>query len=202
MSAPPNLIRFLRCERGAAAGEFALICLLFVGGMLAIIDMARLAWELNSAKSATRVGARYATVHTTVSGFLANYDGAAAAGGNGVPVPEAAIPNPIVCTSSGCTGEPVAAPANTAEFNAIVNAMHSYYGRVTAANVVVEYRHVGLGMSGNPCAPDAEPLITVRLTGLPFQSSVLRIFGVAAFNVPEAATTLSAESMGQTSLCS
>jgi Flp pilus assembly protein TadG len=192
---------FFRSERAAAAPEFGLICLLFIGVMLGIIDMARLAWELNSAKSATRVGARYAIVHRTVSGYLADYVGTVAAGGNGVPVPESAIPGAITCTSSGCTGEPVASTPNTAEFTAIVNQMRRHYGRVTASNVVVEYRHVGLGMSGNPCAPDAEPLVTVRLTGLTFQSSVLRIFGVQAFNIPPASTTLSAESMGQTTLC-
>ena len=52
------------------------------------------------------------------------------------------------------------------------------YGPITDTNVVVEYRNIGLGFSGDPNGPDVAPLVTIRLTGMQFQPLTTMIFGV------------------------
>ena len=74
--------------------------------------------------------------------------------------------------------------------------MRTIYPKVQAANVSVEYRHVGIGVAGNPYAPDVEPLITVRTTGLTFRPGSLRIVGVTSLPIPAAASTMSGEDLG------
>jgi hypothetical protein len=190
--------RFLRDERGGTAVEFGLLCALFLGMMLGSIDMARLAWEINSAKAATKAGARYAVVSLPVTDWFDSFDAVAAAGGNGLAVPDQP---PITCNNTSCSCSGSGCKAGTLQktrFTTLVGRMTPYYGRLTAANVVVEYRHVAeLGVAGIPCAPNVEPLVTVRLQNLTFDSGVLRLFGVQPFNLPPVATTLSGESLGK-----
>jgi Flp pilus assembly pilin Flp len=192
MHAPgPSILRaFARDRRGAASAEFALVSMAFIAAMLSIIDASRLAWELNSAKAATRAGARFAAVSPMVSTKLATYSGVDSGIGNGEPIPPNAALN-VSCTSSSCSS----GGADAAAFAAIVARMQGYYGRVQPANVVVEYEHVGLGVSGTPNAPDVQPLVTVRLTGLTFAPGMLQVFGIAPFNLPPVASTFSGEDL-------
>jgi Flp pilus assembly protein TadG len=196
---------FWREEKGSTAAEFALLSFLFVGMMLGIIDMARYAWELNSAKAAARAGARLAVVSPIVSTYLAGYDALAAGAvtGNGEAVPASAVPlftcsassaTPPVVTCANSGGKSTAGDATT--FSKIVTRMKKYYPRAASANVSIEYRHVGLGVSGNPFAPDVEPLITVKLVGLQFRPLALRLLGNITFNIPAVRSTLSGESLG------
>lgn len=191
------LQRFLRSEDGSMAVEFSIVGILFLIIVLAVIDMSRLAWELNSAKAAARAGARLAVVSSPVATQLANYDAVALGVPGGQPVLEgsAAAPPDYVCTSTGCSN---GGTLDTTTFNRIVARMQGYYGRLTAANVVIEYRHRGLGLAGF-IGPDVEPLVTVRVQNLSFQSASLQIFGVTGLTVPSVTTTLTGESLGATS---
>ena len=187
--------RLAREQRGTTAVEFGLVCLVFVSMLLGVIDMGRLAWRINTAKAATREGVRLAVVSPIVSTYMANYDGVSAYGGGGV-VPDMAFN----CTGAGSTctqivGSGGAPGFDTTTFNAVLAKMQAYDGDIAAANVVITYRHVGLGKVGNPYAPDMEPLVTVSLTGMTFQSAALQIFGVAPFTLPDMASTLSGESL-------
>ena len=52
-------------QRGATAGEFALVLLLFLMFLLGILDFSRMLFTWNAANEATRAGARYAVVCDT-----------------------------------------------------------------------------------------------------------------------------------------
>jgi hypothetical protein len=100
--------------------------------------------------------------------------------------------------SSTCTqivGSGGTAGFDAATFAALLAKMQAYDPDITAANVVITYRHVGLGKVGNPFAPDMEPLVTVSLTGMTFQSAALQVVGVTPFALPNMASTLSGESL-------
>jgi Flp pilus assembly pilin Flp len=183
--------RLVREQRGTTAVEFGLVCLVFISMLLGVIDMGRLAWTINTTKAATREGVRLAVVSPMISTYMADYDGVGALGGGGV------VPNmTFVCSgaSSTCAG-PGDSGFDTTTFGAVLAKMQAYDPDIAAANVVITYRHVGLGKVGNPYAPDMEPLVTVSLTGVTFQSAALQIFGVAPFTLPAMASTLSGESL-------
>ena len=189
------LQRFLRSDDGSVAVEFSIVGILFLIIVLAVIDMSRLAWELNSAKAAARAGARLAVVSSPVATQLANYDAVSTLSlPGGASVPEGSVPD-YICTSTGCSN---GGTLDTTTFNRIVARMQGYYGRLTAANVVIEYRHRGLGVAGF-IGPDVEPLVTVKVRNLTFQSASLQIFGVTGLTVPSVTTTLTGESLGATS---
>jgi Flp pilus assembly pilin Flp len=191
-----RLFRLVRDERGAAAAEFGLVCLVFISMLLAVIDMGRLAWTINAAKAATREGVRLAVVSPIVSTYMAGYDGLNQNIPGGGTVPDMAFR----CSgaSSTCTqivGSGGTAGFDAATFAALLAKMQAYDPDITAANVVITYRHVGLGKVGNPFAPDMEPLVTVSLTGMTFQSAALQVVGVTPFALPNMASTLSGESL-------
>lgn len=187
-----HLSRLARDQRGTTAVEFGLVCLVFVSMLLGVIDMGRLAWRINTAKAATREGVRLAVVSPMISTYMANYDGVSQGIAGGGVVSDMAF----VCSGAGssCAG-PGDAGFDTTTFNAVLAKMQAYDGDIAAANVVITYRHVGLGKVGNPYAPDMEPLVTVSLTGMTFQSAALQIFGVQPFTLPAMASTLSGESL-------
>ena len=190
------LSRLIREQRGTTAVEFGLVCLVFISMLLGVIDMGRLAWRINTAKAATREGVRLAVVSPMISTYMANYDGLSQNIAGGQVVPDMAFN----CSGAGSTCTQIVGSGgspgfDTTTFNAVLAKMQAYDPDIAAANVVITYRHVGLGKVGNPYAPDMEPLVTVSLTGVTFQSAALQIFGVAPFTLPTTASTLSGESL-------
>ena len=202
MSAPRTLRGFLAERKGAVAAEFAMVSLIFLSLMLGISDMSRLLWELNSAKAATRAAVRLAVVSTPVAQDLANYNAVTSLGiAAGSPVPAGALPT-YTCTEGACSTGAIIATA----FDAIVARMQGHYGRILPENVIIEYRPVGLGFAGNPYGPDVEPLVTVRLctdatdaatgcTPVEFAPGILQAFGIAPFDMPAVASSLSGEDL-------
>ena len=184
---------FWKDKRGISTIEFAIVALVFFMLLFGIVDIGRAMFEWNSAAKATHWGVRLAVVSNMVAPGLYTYDGVAAAGGNGLPIPAGAIdPNPVVCTNSGCNGY---GPINTAAFNAIVARMQQAYSRVEPENVVVEYLHVpGVGFAGNPYGPDFVPIVTVRLQGMAF-NLLTTLFGFASINMPAFASTMPGEDL-------
>lgn len=190
-----HISRLVRDQRGTTAVEFGLICLVFVSMLLGVIDMGRLAWRINTAKAATREGVRLAVVSPMISTYMDDYDGVGTLGG-GTVVPDMAFS----CAGAGSTCTQIAGSGgdpgfDTTTFGAVLAKMQAYDPDITAANVVITYRHVGLGKVGNPYAPDMEPLVTVSLTGMTFQSAALQVVGVTPFALPDMASTLSGESL-------
>jgi Flp pilus assembly protein TadG len=203
-----TFLRFLTDRSGAVAVEFALVSILFLGLMVGTVDVARLLWEANSIKAGTRAAVRYAVVHQPAATNLIDFDAVTSLGYAGGAAIPASVIGTYTCTSAACTcagGSACgSAGVNTANFDNIVAVMQAYYVGVDTTNVVVQYKAVGLGFAGNPFGPDVEPLVTVRLcqasdgsicTPMQFAPGVLQAFGVAPFNMPPVASSLSGEDL-------
>lgn len=187
------LTRVMQDTRGTTSVEFAIIVTLFLVFMFGIIDFGRVMWLYNSATKATERGARYAVVHNFVAKGLENFDCLAASGGNGVSCPESAIdPNPVICNSLGCNGY---GPLDSAAFNNIVSVMQNYSDIIRAENVTIEYRHLGIGLSGNPYGSDITPLVTIRLSNLVINTLASDLLGIASFTMPPFKTSLMGEDL-------
>ena len=179
-------------ERGISSVEFAIVCSLFFLIVLGIIDFSRAMWEWNAAAKATQFGVRYAVVNNMVSIPLRGLDGTAIVGaGNAVPVGSAGT-DLVICTiTTGCNNQ--LADLDSASFGAIVAKMQQRYGRIQPENVIVEYRHIGLGFAGNPLGPDIDPLVTVRLTGMIFNFVTPGLVGIFSITMPDFAASLTGE---------
>lgn len=194
-----RLAAFLRDQAGAVAVEFAMVSILFLGLMVGAIDMSRMLWEVNAAKAATRAAVRLAAVSPPAAQELVNFDAVTAIGlVAGTPVAADDVAT-YTCTSDGCVcsgaGACGSTALNTTAFNAIVDIMQAYYGRIEPENVVVEYRPVGFGFAGNPYGPDVEPLVTVRVRDIQLSAGVLQAFGLAPFDMPPVPSSLSGEDL-------
>jgi hypothetical protein len=182
-------------RKGTSSVEFALVVVLLFLLVFGITDAARMMWHWNAAAKATHWGVRFAVVNDPVDSGLGSIDCLVAAGGNGVPCPSSVLPNPIVCIQSGCTANRFGGAFNATAFTAIVNRMAAIYGGVTAANVRVEYRHVGLGFAGNPYGSDILPLVQVSLTGMNFNFLTPGLSGLVTIAMPAFRTSMPAEDM-------
>jgi Flp pilus assembly protein TadG len=191
----------VRSTRAASAVEFALVLPVLLLLLFGIIDGGRLVWEFNRAEKATQMGARYAAVTDPVlgSGF-SDYSFAITdlvPAGSAVPTSEF---DTATCTegSCSCTGGTVCGSVayDDTAFQAIVGRMALMYPQITAENVEIDYKNVGLGFAGDPNGPDVAPLVTVRLTGLTFQPITTLLF--ASFTMPDFATSLTGEDLNGT----
>jgi Flp pilus assembly protein TadG len=187
--------------RAASAAEFALVLPVLLLLLFGIIDGGRLMWEFNRAEKATQMGARYAVVTDPVlgSGFSDYSFAVSDAVTQGTAVPTANF-DTATCTegSCSCVGGAVcdSVAYDGTAFQAIVDRMATMYPQITAANVEVQYKNVGLGYSGDPNGPDVAPLVTVQLTGLTFQPITTLLF--ASFTMPDFATSLTGEDLNGT----
>lgn len=184
--------------RAASAAEFALVLPLLLLLLLGMIDAGRFMWEYNQAEKATQMGVRYAVTTDVVAPGLNSYsfaiDGGVIAG---EPVPVSSFER-ATCNDTACTC--VAASGNFcgsigydgAAFQAIVQRMKAMYPVIADDNVIVEYRNVGLGFSGDPSGSDVAAMVTVRLTGLTFQPLAGMFFG-AGVTMPDFRAALTLE---------
>jgi len=187
-------LRSFACDRaGATAAEFAMVVPVLILFLFGMIDVGRYMWTLNQAEKATQMGVRFAVVTDPVANVL-NQDFAAAynlVGGDAVPV---GTFNAAVCTSSGnCTvtgGASGANSRNATAFTSLVTWMQKFYPTITASNVWITYKNVGLGFAGDPNGPDVAALTTVELRNLTFQPLIL--FG-GALSLPPIKAMLTLE---------
>ena len=177
--------RVARNQTAASAAEFALVLPLLLLFIFGIIDVGRLMWEWNRAEKATQMGVRFAAVTDIVPSGLAGYDFTTSPANvlQGNPVSPALFPGvrctgtatTATCTCKGTCGFPLT--SNATAFNNIVTRMRRMEGRITPANVVIDYDYSGLGFAGNPYGPDVAPIITVRIRDMEFESIVGQLFG-------------------------
>ena len=181
--------------RGGTAVEFAMVVLLFVTLIFGALEFSRALWAWNQANKATQMGVRLAVVSDSVAAGLQDFDGLAFTGnGNAVPI-TAVDPNPVVCTSAGCSGY---GPKSDAAFDAIITRMRLAFPRILPENVIVEYRHIGLGFAGNPIGSDIAPAVTIRLQGMQFDFITPALAGLVTLTMPEFTATLTGEDFGNT----
>ena len=194
------LRNLLRDQHGGPAAEFALVLPLVLLFLFGIIDVGRLAWEVNRAEKATQIGARWAAATDMIASGLAGYSFATGTEliPAGTPVPATAFPG-ITCSSTGsaptctCAGAcnfPTTADTNA--FSSLVARMNNIKPGIAANNVVVEYRNSGLGFAGDPNGPDVAPIISVRLRNLQFVPLTLILFD-GAIDLPDFSYSLTME---------
>lgn len=200
--------RLLNDRCGVSSVEFALVCGLFFVFVFGLIDFGRAMWEWNAAAKATYRGVRYAVVNDVVSVDLRDFRCAAqglGSAGDTIPVKDgsgADIFGPIYCSASngtpGCGPDMSSLSSSKADpdaFNKIFEKMAAIYDRIELDNVVVEYRHIGLGFCGKPPThgPEIEPATTVRLRGMVFNFVTPGLSGIADMDMPGFDATLTAE---------
>ena len=197
------LRRLARDRRGISSVEFALVCVVFFMMIFGLIDFSRAMWEWNAAAKATHWGVRYAVVNDMVSIEMSGWDGQDDGGldaGGSVPV-AAVTGSPMgtatfTCTNTGCNGN-----GNTDDdfdvdaFNLIVARMQMIYNKIQPENVIVEYRHIGLGFAGNPLGPDLHPAVTIRLVGMTFDFVTPGLAGLFPIDMPDFAATMTGEDL-------
>jgi Flp pilus assembly pilin Flp len=199
----------IRDQRGISSVEFALVATVFFMMIFGIVDFSRAMWEWNAAAKATQAGVRYAVVSDIVSIDYKEFSGLSIGlnSGEKVPVKDAGGNNviaPIFCSDSdpgaglaiGCgtsLGGLAAAKADAVAFLAIVVQMQKMDDRIEAHNVVIEYRHIGLGFAGNPVGPDVDPLVTVKLRDMEFDFITPGFTGIFTLNLPDFAASLTGE---------
>ena len=189
--------RLLACDSAASAAEFALVLPLLLILLFGIIDGGRFLWEFNRAEKATQMGVRYAVVTDPVASGLASYSFAIKDGitqGNAVPTDNfdsAACGNTSPCS---CVGGDICSSIghDATEFQGIVDRMAAIYPSISANNVQVIYKNVGLGFAGNPDGPDVSALVTVKLTGLNFYPITCLVFP-CSIAMPDFAASLTLE---------
>ncbi len=188
----------LRRNEGISSVEFAMVCAVFFLFVLSIIDFSRALWEWNGAAKATHMGVRYAVVSDPVSARV-YYDGIANGIGNGQPIPPDALNGvmPVICTWADktiCTlDNNDQENGNDAAFMAIVRRMQATYGAIRPEHVIVEYRHVELGFSGNPYGSDIIPTVTIRLQLPDFVLVTPGLSQIFSIPRPDYSATLTAE---------
>ncbi len=192
--------RLLRDRRGTSSVEFSLVCLLFFMMVLGVIDFSRAMWEWNAASKATHWGVRYAVVNDMVSIKLAGFSGVLAGVAAGSSVTAAEVTTALgtdtfTCNNAGCNGDGTAASFDADAFDLIVAEVQKIYDRIRAENVVVEYRHVGLGFSGDPTSPDLHPLVTVRLRNMTFDFVTPGLAGLWPLSMPDFTASMTGEDL-------
>ena len=195
------LRRLIRDQRGISSIEFVIVASVFFMLIFGMVDFSRAMWEWNAAAKATHWGVRYAVVNDMVAIRMSEWKGGDNGLSAGDSVTVAAVtgfgsPPTFTCTNTACGG---AADPNT-DFNVnafadIVTRMQIIYNKIQPENVIVEYRHVGLGFAGNPLGPDLHPAVTIRLVGMGFDFVTPGLAGLFPIDMPDFAATMTGEDL-------
>jgi Flp pilus assembly pilin Flp len=194
--------RLWKRSEGAAAVEFALVCIPLLIITFGIIEYAFALFQWNSAEKATQFGVRKAVVSDPVASGLNTFNGKTNSNEFGdEPMPVFAN-SAVICngaTSTCSNGYAFSATAHTR----IVTRMRQMFPRITASNVAVEYQPIGLGFVGR-CGP--VPSVTVRLQNMSYDflviHSLLTLVGGAAaasLAMPNFAATMIGEDLNHQS---
>lgn len=203
-----RLLKNFRANKsGAVATEFGLLFMILFVLTLGTIEFGLAVFEWARTEKALQRGARFAVVTDPVATELRAFDGKTNANMWGDGCRDSSTgniqpycqydPDPIICTSTGCSGYGFDATA----FNAIVARIQQINPRIQAANIVIEYRATELGFVGRPGGVDGEfnlvPAVTVRVQNLAYPFYALDdLLGLPNLPMPEFATTLIGEDLG------
>ncbi|HYD29533.1 MAG TPA: TadE/TadG family type IV pilus assembly protein [Azospirillaceae bacterium] len=178
--------RLWRHDGGATMVEFTLVMMLLFSITFAIVEFALYNWQLNAAEKATEMAVRLAVESDPVASGFATYSGVVDGGLDpGTDLTTTLVPAfTLTCTDTACScSEGSCTQVGTARsvgaFDAILARARAIFPRIQAQNLVVEYRHVGLGFAGRP-GPDLVPVVAVRLRNLNYNVAAMTAFGVPA----------------------
>ncbi len=195
-----------RNESGAVAVEFALVFGFLLLLSLGFVEFGVALLQWNRAEKALQLGARFAVVSDPVAPDLVTFSGKTGTNSFGDACMDPATgaikagctydPNPVVCTSAGCSAYNFSAT----NFNNIVAEMQTVFPAIQPENVTIEYEASGLGFVGRPSSQPGEfnlsPLVTVRVTNLPFDFLVIDVlFGFQSPSMPPFSATFTGEDM-------
>ncbi len=195
------LRRLIRDQRGISSIEFVIVASVFFMLIFGMVDFSRAMWEWNAAAKATHWGVRYAVVNDMGAIRLVDFQGgsfgvdAGTSVGAGVVVANLGT-DTFTCTNTGCNGN--GDPDDDFDvdaFGLIVARMQLIYDKIQPENVIVEYRHIGLGFAGDPLGPDRHPWVTVRLTGMKFDFVTPGLSGILDIDLPDFAATMTGEDL-------
>jgi len=200
-----NLLRRLRNRNdGAAMVEFSIVVGLLLTLTSGLVEFGMIFHQWNSASKAAQLGARLAAVSSPVASDLSNLTGMESGALPGDPFPFFERICSGATTSCG-GGSYDGAAMNTLVFGRGDAAcqtvgtdnfpgMCDVFPRIQASNVIVTYRHTGLGFAGRPGGP--VPTVTVELTGLTFDFVFLDdLLGLGPIQLPNVRTTVTGEDL-------
>ncbi len=193
--------RLARDQRGISATEFVIVGGVFFMLIFGMVDFSRAMWEWNAAAKATHWGVRYAIVNDMVAIRFVNFNGGLEGIDAGASIPVGPVTakfgtDTFVCTNTGCNGNGnTSTDFDDIAFGLIVARMQAIYDRIQPENVIVEYRHIGLGFSGDPLGPDLNPAVTVRLVGMNFDFVTPGLSGILDIDLPDFAATMTGEDL-------
>lgn len=193
-------------EDGAALVEFTIVMTLLFTVLFGFVDFGYALYQWNAASKAVQVGARLASVSYPVDTGLITFTGLDGTNTPGGP----SLTYSRICNGSAnsCSGGGTFSAAN---LNRVVRGsdgvcggtvaplrpgMCDIFWRIQPANVVVEYRHSGLGYASRPNGP--VPTIRVRLQNLNFQFIFLGgLLGFTNIAIPAMASTVTGEDLSR-----
>ncbi|HET6942701.1 MAG TPA: TadE/TadG family type IV pilus assembly protein [Sphingomicrobium sp.] len=182
----------MRDRTGATAAEFGMVLPLLILLLLGIIDAGRYMWAVNKLEKATQMGARTAVVTDLIPTGLATANFGTSLG-QGATIPTASF-GEASCSSSACTCSgtcPTLTPYDAAAFQRIATRIKLIAPMISDSNITVVYTNSGLGYAGDPNGPDVAPIVTVRVSGVPFTPLIFQFFGgQLAFPTESASLTL------------
>ncbi len=193
------LHRLARDQRGISATEFVIVGGVFFMLVFGMVDFSRAMWEWNAASKATHWGVRYAVVNDMVAIQMHDWKGGDNGFSAGASIPAGVVAglgtDTFTCTSTtGCNFQTdTTNDFDDITFALIVTQMQAIYDKIQPENVVVEYRHIGLGFSGNPIGPDLHPAVTVTLVGMQFVFITPGLSGILNIPMPDFAATMTGE---------
>ncbi len=191
--------RLARDQRGISATEFVIVASVFFMLIFGMVDFSRAMWEWNAAAKATHWGVRYAIVNDMVPIKMREWSGTVDGGlgaGSSVAVADLnGLADTFTCTSTtGCNLQlDTTTDFDDITFALIVTRMQGIYDKIQPENVIVEYRHIGLGFAGDPLGPDLHPAVTVTLVGMQFVFVTPGLAGMVDIAMPDFAATMTGE---------
>jgi Flp pilus assembly pilin Flp len=199
------LTRLGRDQSGAAMVEFTIVVFFFLVLTGGVVEFALGWYQWNSASKALQQGVRLASVSDPVASDLTNMTGLEGSAVPGDPMPSfLRVCNGATqtCTNGGTYS---ASAMNTIVYGRGQNTcgtigpdgfagMCDIFGRIQPQNVIITYRHTGLGFAGRPGGP--VPTITVELTGLTYNYAFLSgLLGFGPVTLPPMRTTAVGEDL-------
>lgn len=169
--------------------EYALVAPLLIMLTFGIAEFSLIFWQWNAAEKATHLGARLAATRGPVM----------------IGVPDCGVATTVragtncrnVAGSDSwvviCDGSAPGASCDAVQMAAIATEMQAIFPRIQLANVVFEFRGVGLGFVGRG---SPVPAISVSLQNLTYDYVALAAFtGAASINLPAFRATLIGEDL-------
>lgn len=196
--------RLVRDTRASSAAEFAMVLPLLIIFLLGIIDVGRLMWTWNQAEKATQMGVRLAVATDPVASDMASYSFVVSGSlgqGDAIPVDAygtmkcyddpATLSTNIKCDS--CTPAcPWGQTADATAYTRIFDRMRLFLPSLKSKNIEILYKSSGLGYAGDPNGSDASPIVTVQLSRLTFQPTLMQLFG-GSISLPSFSAALTME---------